>query len=87
MDIDDQILKLDGKVVKSESEIKTILDGHKPGDEIVVEFLHRKDVIMGMVKLTENPRLTVILNEKADLPVSEAALALRKRWLESKIAK
>jgi len=87
VDIDDQILKLDGKAVKSESEIKTILEGHKPGDEIVVEFLHRKDVIMGMVKLTENPRLTVILNEKADLPVSEAALVLRKRWLESKIAK
>jgi predicted metalloprotease with PDZ domain len=85
VDIDDQILKLDGKLVKTESEIKAILDGHKPGDEIVVEFLHRKDVIMGMVKLTENPRLLVTLNEKADLPVGDAALALRKRWLGSKV--
>jgi hypothetical protein len=38
-----------------------------------------------MVKLKENPRLLVTLNEKADLPVDDAALALRKRWLGSKV--
>jgi predicted metalloprotease with PDZ domain len=87
VDIDDQILKLDGKNVKTEAEVKAILDGHKPGDEMMVEFLHRKDVTMGMMKLIENPRLIVVLNEKADLPVSENAVALRKRWMESKVTK
>lgn len=85
VDIDDQILKLDGKSVKKEADIKAILDAHKPGDEIELEYLHRKDVILGMIKLVENPRLIVLPNEKADLPVSDGALAVRKRWIESKV--
>ncbi|MCF0055675.1 M61 family metallopeptidase [Dyadobacter sp. CY356] len=84
-DIDDQILKLDGKPVKKEADIKAILDAHKPGDEIELEYLHRKDVILGMMKLVENPKLIVLPNEKADLPLGDGAMAIRKRWIESRV--
>ncbi|MBE9463015.1 M61 family metallopeptidase [Dyadobacter subterraneus] len=85
VDIDDQILKLDGKSVKKEADIKAILDAHKPGDEIELEYLHRKDVILAMIKLVENPKLVVLPNEKADLPLGDGAVAIRKRWIESKV--
>lgn len=87
VDIDDQILKLDGKTVKKESEVNAILAAHKPGDEILIEFQHRKDVVMGMVKLSENPRYIVELNEKHDLPIDGAVTVFRKRWLDSKVKK
>jgi predicted metalloprotease with PDZ domain len=85
LDIDDQILKLDGKSVKSEQEIKTLLADHKPGDEISVEYMHRGETKMAMIKLAENPRLVVIPNEKLNLPVTDAMQALRKSWLDSKV--
>lgn len=85
LDIDDQILKLDGKPVKSELDIRTLLTGHKPGDEISVEYVHRGEPKLAMMKLAENPRLVVIPNEKLNLPVTDAMLALRKSWLDSKV--
>lgn len=85
LDIDDQILKLDGKSVKAESEIKTLLADHKPGDEISVEYIHRGETKLAMMKLTENPRLVVIPNEKLNLPATETMQALRKSWLDSKV--
>jgi len=85
IDIDDQILKLDGKSVKSEEELKTILAAHKPGDEISVEFAHRGITNLGMIKLIENPRLIVLTNEKLSLPVTEEMLSFRKTWLDTKV--
>ena len=80
-----QILKLDGKSVKSEEELKTILAAHKPGDEISVEFAHRGITNLGMIKLIENPRLIVLTNEKLSLPVTEEMLSFRKTWLDTKV--
>ena len=85
LDIDDQILKLDGKMVKSEKDIKAILDAHKPGDDLSVEFMHRDAVNMSMIKLIENPKFVVLTNEKLSLPVTGDMLSLRKNWLESKV--
>ncbi|MDQ6480244.1 PDZ domain-containing protein [Dyadobacter sp. LHD-138] len=85
LDIDDQILKLDGKSVKSESDIKTLLTGHKPGDEISVEYEHRGEPKLAMMKLAENPRLVLVPNEKLNLPVTDAMQAFRKSWLDSKV--
>ncbi|MCF2446379.1 PDZ domain-containing protein [Dyadobacter sp. CY345] len=85
VDIDDQILKLDGKSVKSDDDIKTILSSHRLGDEISIEFVHRDATKMGMMKLIENPRLVVLPNEKLNLPVTEEMLSFRKKWLDSKV--
>lgn len=85
VDIDDQIIKLDGKSLKSEDDIKTILSSHRPGDEISIEFVHREATKMGMLKLIENPRLVVLPNEKLNLPVTEEMFSFRKKWLDSKV--
>jgi predicted metalloprotease with PDZ domain len=86
LDIDDQLLKLDGKQVTSAAIIQDVLRTHKPGDQISVEFQHRDDVKMAMMTLSENPRFVVELNEKLGLPVTSDMLAFRKAWLGSKLA-
>ena len=85
LDIDDQILKLDGKAVSTQAELTAILNAHKPGEEIAVEYRHREETKMGMLTLKENPRWIVEMNETVNLPVTEEMKKFRKDWLGSKI--
>ena len=85
IDIDDQLLKLDGQSVGSSTSINEILEKHKPGDQIPVEFVHREEVKMAMITLGENPRFSVELNEKLNLPVTGEMLKFRKLWFDSKV--
>ncbi len=85
LDINDQIVTLDGQEVVTAASITDILNRHKPGDQISILFRHREEVKSGMVTLSENPRFTVELNEKLNLPVSSEMLKFRKLWLDSKV--
>ena len=85
LDIDDQILKVDGQSVNVSSMITEILEKHKPGDQITVEFSHREEVKMALVTLGENPRFSVELNEKLNLPLTNEMLKFRQLWLDSKV--
>ncbi|MCF0063466.1 PDZ domain-containing protein [Dyadobacter chenwenxiniae] len=85
LDIDDQILKLDGKSVATQAELNAILNAHKPGEHIPIEYRHREETKMGMLILKENPKWIVKMNESADLPVTEEMKKFRKDWLGSKI--
>lgn len=85
LDIDDQILKLDGKTVTTQAELTAILNAHKPEEQIAIEYKHRDDIKLGMLTLKENPRLVVELNESAGLPVTDEMNKFRKDWLGSKI--
>ncbi|MCF2501752.1 PDZ domain-containing protein [Dyadobacter sp. CY107] len=85
LDIDDKILKLDGKAVATQAELTAILNAHKPGEQIAVEYSHRENVELGMITLIENPKWVVQTNETANLPVTEEMKKFRKDWLGSKI--
>ncbi|TDE17551.1 M61 family metallopeptidase [Dyadobacter psychrotolerans] len=85
LDIDDQIVKLDGKPVNTRASLETILASHKPGEEVVIEFTHRGESKTAIVKLTGNPKLVVRLNEELSLPVTDEMKNFRKSWLDSKI--
>jgi len=85
IDIDDSIVKLDGRPVKTEDELKAVLASHKPGDEISIEYVHREKASLAMMKLVENPRLIVLTNEKLNLPVTREMQDFRKLWLDSKV--
>ena len=85
LDIDDQILKLDGQNVNSASALDEILKKHKPGDQLPVEYAHREDVKMSFVTLAENPKFIVELNEKSGVAVTAEMLEFRRLWLESKV--
>ncbi len=85
LDIDDQILKLDGQNVNSGADVDDILRRHKPGDQLAVEYAHRGEIQMSMITLSENPKLMVAQNEQAGLPVTAEMQGFRKQWLESKV--
>ncbi|SKC05901.1 M61 family metallopeptidase [Dyadobacter psychrophilus] len=85
LDIDDHILKLDGKAVATQAELTAILNAHKPGEQIDVEYRHREETKIGMLILKENPGWIVGLNENANLPVTEEMEKFRMDWLGSKI--
>jgi predicted metalloprotease with PDZ domain len=84
VDIDDEILKLDGRPVSKNDELISILKTHKPGDQIAVEYKHRDEQKTAMLELIENPRLQVVTYEEAGKAVSEAIQTFRKGWLGSK---
>ncbi|TLV03117.1 M61 family metallopeptidase [Dyadobacter luticola] len=84
LDIDDQILKIDGKTVGSEAAMLALLKSYKPGEKVSIDYTHRGEVKLGMLTLIENPRLWVELNETANLPVTEEMKKFRKDWLDGK---
>ncbi|WP_342087531.1 M61 family metallopeptidase [Dyadobacter sp. OTU695] len=84
LDIDDEILKVDGKSVTKNDDLTSILKSHKPGDQLAVEYKHRDEPKTAMLELIENPRLQVVTYEAAGKTVSEAMQTFRKAWLGSK---
>jgi predicted metalloprotease with PDZ domain len=85
LDVDDQILSIAGQAVTSAAGVAELLARHKPGDQVVVEFKHRKETQMAMLTFGENPRYVLALNEKLNLPVTAEMLHFRKQWLGSKV--
>jgi predicted metalloprotease with PDZ domain len=84
LDIDDEILKVDGRPVAKNDDLTSILKSHKPGDQLAVEYKHRDEPKTAMLELIENPRLQVVTYEGAGKTVSEAMHTFRKAWLGSK---
>ncbi len=84
LDIDDEILKMDGRLVSRNDELTSILKTHKPGDRIAVEYKHRDEQKTAMLEMAESPRLQVVTYEDAGKTVSEAMQTFRKAWLGSR---
>ncbi|GGM92699.1 hypothetical protein GCM10010967_27360 [Dyadobacter beijingensis] len=84
LDIDDEIVKVDGRSVSRNDDLRSVLHAHKPGDEIAIEYKHRDDTKTAMLKLIENPRLQVVTYEQAGKSVTAEMQAFRKAWLGSK---
>ena len=87
LDIDDQILKIDGKAIAKKADLDAIIAVHKPGDQVNIEYQHREETKMGMINLIENPKFIVQTFESSNLAVSEDIVKFRKGWLESKVVK
>jgi len=87
LDIDDQILKIDGKVIGKKIELEEIIAAHKPGDQLNIEYQHRDEAKMAVITLIENPKFIVQPFESSNLAVSEEIIKFRKSWIESKIVK
>ena len=85
LDIDDQIIKIDGKLVGTKAALDEILKEHKPGDQLSVEYRHRDEVKMSTISLTEDPWFVVVPNESLNLPVTEDMRKFRSSWLDTKV--
>jgi predicted metalloprotease with PDZ domain len=85
LDIDDQIVRVDGKKIGTKADLNAVLAAHKPGDDISVEYLHRDQSMFTEVTLTEDPWLIVQTNESLNLPVTDDMKKFRASWLGSKV--
>jgi predicted metalloprotease with PDZ domain len=85
LDIDDEIIKIDGQAVGNTGDLNTILKAHKPGDHITVDYKHRGEVKSGMLELKENPRMVVVTYENDGRSVTPEMQTFRKAWLSSKV--
>jgi predicted metalloprotease with PDZ domain len=84
LDIDDKILQLNGKAVQSQSELRTIIEDHKPGDKVTIQFQHRDAVTNAEITLSENPVYQVRTFEKEGLELTPEIIEFRKAWLGSR---
>lgn len=85
LDFNDEIVKLNGKLVAIAGDINEILNNHKPGDVVSVQYKHRGEFKEAAVTLGENPVYTLTTFEQSGLPVTKEMLDFRNNWLGTKI--
>jgi predicted metalloprotease with PDZ domain len=84
LDRGDVIRSVDGRPLTSTSTLDSIVAAHKPGEALGIEFESRGAVVKASLTLRENPRLELVLLESIGETPSPAAMAARRRWLDSK---
>jgi len=85
LDIDDQILQLDGKQVKKQGDIGEIIKDYKPGEKVSIEYMHHNERKTTSITIGENPVFTLTTFEKEGKPVTDAIVQFRKSWYGSKL--
>lgn len=85
LDIDDQLLQLDGKAVKKQSDLNDILAAHKPGEQVKLEYKHHGQTKNVNITLGENPALLVVLNEEAGINTTGETKQFKDKWLGSQV--
>ncbi|WP_420124808.1 M61 family metallopeptidase [Longimicrobium sp.] len=81
---DDVILSLDGRPTPNPDALRAVLDAHRAGDVVAVEFMQRGHRRSGSMTLAENPALEVVAYEVAGMPVTAEMRAFRGAWLGSR---
>ncbi|HAP35928.1 MAG TPA: peptidase M61 [Bacteroidetes bacterium] len=84
LDRGDTIKTIDGKKIGSNADVDSVLVKHKPGDAITIECNQRGEDKKLTVTLAENPKLEIVLFEKAGKPITPAIIAFRESWLGKK---
>jgi S1-C subfamily serine protease len=85
LDEDDHLQELDGQRINADTDVRTVLAKHQPGDTITIAFTNRLGrSINGLVKLAASPHVEVVPIEAAGGKPTEAQRAFRDRWLGPK---
>ena len=85
VDRGDRIVSLDGTPILNSAMVQTILDAHKPGDQLTIVFESRGETKTATMTLIERQQLEIVTNEKAGLAVTPEMIAMREAWLGSKV--
>jgi predicted metalloprotease with PDZ domain len=84
LDADDRIVQLDGKNISSQTDLRNVIEAHKPGDKVSIQFKHRESIIDSEITFSENPYYVVQTFEKNNRQLTPEIVAFRKAWLGSK---
>ena len=85
VDRGDKILSLDGQAVKMVADVQAVLENHKPGDRVAIEFEQRGVKKSAQVTFIEDPQIEVVAFETINQPLTEEMKKLRAQWLSSRV--
>ncbi|HWD90209.1 MAG TPA: PDZ domain-containing protein [Mucilaginibacter sp.] len=85
LDVDDIILKADGKDVKDAQAFNDIVASKNIGDKITIHYKNRTGEHDTTITLEENPALEVITFEKAGKTPTKEQTDFRNNWLSTKV--
>ncbi len=85
LDVDDQIIMINGVTTKKQLQFDSILNSSAIGDNLQVDYLHRGEKKSSTIRLIENPTFSVVYFEKEGMAITNEMLAFRKKWFGSKI--
>jgi predicted metalloprotease with PDZ domain len=80
----DQIVTLDGEPIASTEQMTRIVQRHKPGDTVPIQYFSRGETRTATITLVEDPLLEVVLFESAGEEVTPEMQTFRRSWLQSK---
>jgi predicted metalloprotease with PDZ domain len=85
LDIDDEIVSIDGNEVTSIGDINTLIRDKKPGDAVTIGFKHRGTEMKTTAVLKEMNTPAILPFEQSGKTVTEDMKAIRNSWLNSHI--
>ena len=84
LDRGDRLLAADGRGVASQEEWSAVLAGRAPGDSIPLVVRQRGREVRTVLRLVADPTLEVRPAERAGQTPTEARIAFRSAWLDSR---
>jgi predicted metalloprotease with PDZ domain len=83
LDLGDEIRTVGGSAVASAEAVAAIVQRHKPGDVLLVEYVDRTRVPKtAKLTLEEDPRLELVTIESTGRQITPSQSAFRRAWLE-----
>lgn len=84
LDRGDKITAVEGEKITRLTEFQKLLEQHKPGDRVEIQFEQRGKSKTTTLTFTEDPQLEVVPFELAGKELSEELTRLRESWLGSR---
>ena len=82
LDLDDELLELDGVTISSPEEVAAAIRRRKPGDRVHVRYRDRSGATKAVtVAITENPQLELVPVEAAGGLLTPEQREFRAGWL------
>ena len=82
---EDIILSIDGQMTPTVQVLQDIISGHKPGDQIRIQYQQRGETKTSPATLIEDLALQVVTFEEAGMPITKKIKSFRASWLNSKV--
>lgn len=84
LDRGDRIIKIDSAPLTSAKDLDSLVQKHKPGDTVPIEFEQRGVTRTASITFEEAQQLEIVPFEQIPRPVSKEMMAFREQWLTSK---
>lgn len=84
LDIDDAIIVLAGKRIKSAAAYYNVLATLRPGQTVGIEFMRAGKYIHSKVTVAYDPEVEIVPYERAHLPITDEIKTFRRSWTGSR---